>query len=267
MKPFKERVYSIIFQSHTKGGRIFDIYLLIAILTSSLLIIADSVPSLDLTTARLFFLAELVINLLFTAEYALRIYCAKNRTKYLFSFYGIIDFISIFSFYFILFLGGSYALVIIRILRLLRIFRILNMNRFVHEAGLMVISLRRCVPKILIFMLFVFLTSMILGSIMYVFEGGINPAFSSIPKGIYWAIVTLTTVGYGDITPLTNIGQFFSTIIMMLGYSVLAVPTGIISAEMVKFNKNVKERECPSCGKIMKCEKEDLFCKYCGVHL
>lgn len=277
--PTKERMFTIIFRSDTPAGKQFDIYLLYAIGISVLILILNSIPSLNRYLSIPFLILEWVLTLAFTAEYLLRIYCSKNAMRYIFSFYGIVDALSIFPFYLGIIFPSMQSVAVIRILRVLRVFRILNMGSFMQEASILLLSLRKSLRKIVIFMMFVFITAIILGSFMYAIEGDINPNLSSIPKGIYWAIVTLTTVGYGDITPLTDMGQIVAGIMMILGYSVIAVPTGIISADIIsndkksnKKNTHTNEeqlkriRSCPNCG--WQTEDQDAdYCKRCGTEM
>lgn len=277
--PGKEKMFAIIFRSDTPAGKQFDIYLLYAIGLSVLILILNSIPSLNRYLSIPFLILEWALTLAFTAEYLLRIYCSKNVMRYIFSFYGIVDALSIFPFYLGIIFPSMQSVAVIRILRVLRVFRILNMGSFMQEASILLLSLRKSLRKIVIFMMFVFITAIILGSFMYAIEGDINPNLSSIPKGIYWAIVTLTTVGYGDITPLTDMGQIVAGIMMILGYSVIAVPTGIISADIIsndkksnKKNTHTNEeqlkriRSCPNCG--WQTEDQDAdYCKRCGTEM
>lgn len=262
----KSLIYSVIFRADTKLGKNFDIYLLIAILFNALLIILNSIPKIGNMFPILFMVLETFLTFLFTIEYILRIYCLRKPWRYIFSFYGIIDFISIFAFYIGFLIQGTESLTTIRLLRILRIFRILNMELFLKESYAMIYSIKKSSRKILIFMLFILLATMTLGTLMYMIERNVNPNISSIPKGIYWAVVTLTTVGYGDVTPVTDIGQLFSVIIMILGYSIIAVPTGIISAEMIKNDHKILMK-CPKCNRTIDDDDNINFCKYCGTPL
>lgn len=284
--PTKAQLYSIIFRSDSPAGKQFDIYLLYAIGISAFIPILNSIPTLNTYLSIPFLVLEWLLTLAFTAEYLLRIYCAKNATRYILSFYGIVDALSIFPFYLAIIFPGLQSVAVIRILRVLRIFRILNMGAFMKEAYIMLLSIKRSLRKILIFMMFVFITAVILGSVMYTIEGDINPQLSSIPKGIYWAIVTLTTVGYGDISPLTDMGQIVASIVMILAYSIIAVPTGIISAEIIvadlkrkkltdnDYNNDTKDVEpeddkittCPNCNLTIT-DMDAKYCKRCGSPL
>lgn len=239
----KKEIYNIIFKSDTPAGKKFDIWLLVLIFFNLMLIIAESIPAVH----KHLFIPVLVLQwcctIVFTFEYYLRIYCLKHPWKYIFSFYGIIDFVSIFPAYLSILLPATSTLSVLRILRTLRIFRILKLQRFIDESNALITALKRSTYKILIFMFFVYITAVLLGSIVYMFENGHNPQFDSIPRGIYWAVVTLTTVGYGDMTPVTLAGRLISVIIMILGYSVIAVLTGIVTSETVQANKTAQDRQ------------------------
>ena len=214
--PDRAHVRSIIFGMNTPTGRLFDILLLCLILLSVIVVSAESTVGLSHSTRNFLHWCEWVITIVFTIEYILRIYCLHKPWRYILSFYGIIDLISILPSYIALIYSGAQVLMVFRILRLLRIFRILSLNNLVSAGDMLVRSIRASMAKIMVFMLFLLLLVTILGSVMYLIEGRGNPNFSSIPKSIYWAIVTLTTVGYGDITPVTAVGQLVSTIVYPL---------------------------------------------------
>lgn len=238
----KQEIFTIIFKSDTPAGKKFDIWLLIMIAANILVIILESLDG----PARWFSLTMRglgwVFTLMFTFEYYLRIYCLKKPTRYLFSFYGIIDFLSIAPAYLSLFFPALSSLSVLRLMRMLRIFRIFKMQRFLDEGHFLLESLRRSLVKIAIFMMFVFLAAVVLGAVMYGIEGDKNPAMNSIPKGIYWAVVTITTVGYGDIAPVTPLGQWTSMLVMLLGYSIIAVPTGIVAGETINEHKRQRNK-------------------------
>ena len=239
----KQEIFTIIFKSDTPAGKKFDIWLLIMIAANILVIILESLDG----PARWFSLTMRGLGwfftLLFTFEYYLRIYCLKKPSRYLFSFYGIIDFLSIAPAYLSLFFPAMSSLSVLRLMRMLRVFRIFKMQRFLDESHFLMNALRRSIVKIAIFMLFVFLTAVVLGAVMYGIEGDKNPALNSIPRGVYWAVVTITTVGYGDISPVTPLGQWVSMIVMLLGYSIIAVPTGIVAGETIDEHTRQRNRK------------------------
>lgn len=247
----KQQFHDIIFKSDTPAGKKFDIWLLILIATNILTIILESMADAAHWFAVLMRILGWGFTLLFTFEYYLRIYCLKRPWKYIFSIFGIIDFLSIFPAYLSLFVPAASTLSVLRLMRVLRIFRIFKMQRFLDESRFLINALRRSAPKILIFMLFVFIMSIILGAIMYAIEGGHNPAIDSIPSGIYWAVVTITTVGYGDIAPVTHTGRFISILAMLLGYSIIAVPTGIVAGETIE-EHNIEKKLRKKRGQIRK---------------
>lgn len=260
----KEKIHEIIFEADTPMGKLFDVVLLIAILASLIVVVLESVNSLSFQYAELFFWAEWFFTILFTLEYALRIYCIYRPAKYIFSFYGIVDFLAILPAYLSLVIAGSQYFVVIRGLRLIRVFRIFKLGHFLNEGELIIRALKSSRAKILVFLTFISLVTVVIGALMYMVEGGQNDSFSSIPRGIYWAIVTLTTVGYGDITPVTAFGQLLSALVMILGYAVLAVPTGIVSAEMVNDMRGRNNTQaCRFCGREGHTD-DARFCKYCG---
>lgn len=265
---FRKRLYEIIFEADTPAGKAFDVALLILIAASVLVVMLESINYIQIRYGELFRQLEWGFTILFTVEYLFRLYATKKPLAYAKSFYGVIDLLAILPTYLSLFALGYQQLIIIRALRLIRIFRIFKLGHFLQESSVIVNSLKASRAKITVFLLFVLLLVLIIGSVMYVVEGGTNSNFSSIPKAIYWAVVTLTTVGYGDITPVTGLGQFLSAAVMILGYAIIAVPTGIVSAEMV-FQIQKKQHTtqvCPHCVR----EGHDIdavFCKYCGGKL
>lgn len=238
----KQQIYTIIFKSDTPAGKKFDIWLLILIGINIITIMMESMSGTAAWFSWTMRGIGWLFTILFTFEYYLRIYCLNRPLKYVFSFYGIIDFLSIFPAWLSLFIPAVSTLSVLRLMRMLRIFRIFKMQRFLDEARFLLNSLRRSAVKILIFMMFVLIIAVILGATMYGIEGGQNPAISSIPRGVYWAVVTITTVGYGDIAPVTGTGQFISTLVMLLGYSIIAVPTGIVAGETIEEHKRHKRR-------------------------
>ncbi len=267
--PFKEKIYNIIFKVDTPAGKTFDIALLIAILASVLVVMFESIPKLSTRYHSIFYTLEWIFTIFFTIEYALRIYCVKEPRRYIFSFYGIIDLLAILPTYLSLIIANTHYLLIIRALRLLRVFRVFKLGQFMKESAVIIKALQASSRRILVFLFFILLLVTIFGSFMYLIEGGANNRFDSIPRSIYWAIVTLTTVGYGDIAPITTFGQLLASIVMILGYAVIAVPTGIVSSEMIKASKEMKEKKIHKCEKCGKSEHDNdaTFCKYCGEAL
>lgn len=238
----KQQIYTIIFKADTPAGKKFDIWLLILIGINIITIMMESMAGTAAWFSWTMRGIGWLFTILFTFEYYLRIYCLNRPLKYIFSFYGIIDFLSIFPAWLSLFIPAVSTLSVLRLMRMLRIFRIFKMQRFLDEARFLMNSLRRSAVKILIFMMFVLIIAVILGATMYGIEGDSNPAISSIPRGVYWAVVTITTVGYGDIAPVTATGQFISTLVMLLGYSIIAVPTGIVAGETIEEHRRHKKR-------------------------
>jgi len=260
---WREKIYQIIFKANTKSGKTFDIILLFSIILSVIAVLLDSVELIRIKYGNAIIFTEWFFTILFTVEYVFRIISVKKRSKYIFSFFGIIDLLAVLPSYLsLLFIGTQYFLVI-RILRLLRVFRILKLDRYVGASRYLKSSLKASRPKIIVFFGVLFTIVVIMGSLMYLIEGPEN-GFTNIPKSIYWAIVTLTTVGYGDVTPNTVLGQTLSSIIMILGYTIIAVPTGIISVEMSRAKeKSKKPFVCKNCNNSDN-DKDAKFCKICG---
>lgn len=241
----KQELFTIIFRSNTAAGKKFDIYLLILIFINMVVLLMESMEGIPRWAGIALRIAEWLFTIVFTFEYYLRIYCLDSslKRKYLFSFYGIVDFLSIFPAYLSLLFPAAQTLSALRMMRLLRVFRIFRMDHFVEESRFLLESLKRSAVKVGIFMLFVFIASIILGATMYGIEGEQNSEISSIPKGIYWAVVTITTVGYGDMTPVTGLGRFVSMLVMLLGYAVIAVPTGIVAGETIEEHRKGKSKK------------------------
>ncbi len=258
----KQKLHNIIFENDTKAGRAFDIMLLWSILISVLLTIIDSIPYINLHFRTEFYILEWVFTILFTVEYLLRIYSSEKPLKYIFSFWGLIDLLAILPTFLSIFFYKYHYLFVVRILRLLRVFRVLKLVRFNRESRSLVRSLKASSYKIGIFILTVLAIVVLLGSLMYVVEGEQN-GFTSIPQSIYWAIITITTVGYGDIVPHTIMGKFISSFSMIIGYAIIAVPTGIVTVEMTKSNN--KKLKCPECGYSNNIEAN--FCNDCGARI
>ena len=258
-------LFRIIFGTKTKFGKLFDVVLLWAILVSVLLVMAESVPSIRVNHHHALLYAEYFFTGLFTLEYLLRIIVVRHPLKYITSFYGIVDLLSILPSYFGLFVTGTHSLMVIRTLRLLRVFRVLKLMRYLRELRALGDSLVNSRRKIAVFLLSVFTLAVIFGTIMYMIESE-EDGFTSIPRSIYWAIVTLTTVGYGDIAPQTVTGQFLASIIMLLGYAIIAVPTGLVTADLIKGGRGSKKIACPRCG-TKEHLKDARYCHTCGERL
>ena len=264
---WRSKLHEVIYEADTRAGKWFDIVLLILILLSLVVVMVESVQVYRDKYSELIDTFEWVITILFTLEYLARVVSIRKPSKYIFSFYGFIDFFSTIPKYLSFFITGSSGLVVLRALRLLRVFRILKLARFIGESNLLIQALRASKAKIAVFLLAVLMLCVILGSVMYMIEVDVNSGFTSIPRSVYWAIVTLTTVGYGDIAPITSLGQFVASIIMILGYSIIAVPTGIVSSEMTK-HKQVR-LNTQSCYHCMESDHDDhaLYCHQCGSPL
>lgn len=261
------RLHEVIYGTHTPAGKLFDIILLVVILYSIIIVMMESVPRLDNRFHDFFNISEWVVTILFSIEYGLRLICIKRPSKYIFSFFGIIDLLSTIPKYLSFFFVGSQYFTAFRALRLLRVFRILKLVRFVGESNNLARAIKSSKTKIFVFVFFVLIVSVLLGTIMYLVEGP-EHGFNSIPHSVYWTIVTLTTVGYGDISPETPLGQFIATFIMIIGYGIIAVPTGIVSAEYVaaKQHDNDEGRSCPNCSaEIYRSDAE--YCRRCGYDL
>jgi voltage-gated potassium channel len=267
-KGWKFKIHEIIYGTHTPAGKLFDIILLVVIVYSIIIVMLESIPTMDTKYHTFFDISEWVVTILFTIEYILRLICIRKPKEYIFSFFGIVDLLSTIPKYLSFFIGGSQYITAFRALRLLRVFRILKLVRFVGESNNLLRALRASRTKIFIFVFFVLVVSVILGTIMYLIEGP-EHGFNSIPHSVYWTIVTLTTVGYGDISPETGFGQFIATLIMIIGYGIIAVPTGIVTVEIAKGNKNQKnddELACPSCA-TEKHQENAKHCYNCGSSL
>lgn len=261
---WKNNLHEIIYEADTSKGKLFDVILLIAIIASIILVMLESIDSFDKKYHSVLYIGEWSITILFSLEYLLRIIAIKNPKKYIFSFFGIVDFLSTIPFYLSLFFAGSQGLVALRALRLLRVFRILKLARYIGASNKLILALKASKAKIAVFLFFVLIVCIILGTVMYMIEGAEN-GFTNIPKSIYWAIVTLTTVGFGDIAPQTPLGQFISSIIMILGYAIIAIPTGIVSSEITKTSDylDTNTQSCPNCLKE-KHTNNALYCYHCG---
>ncbi|KGK85840.1 ion transporter [Desulfosporosinus sp. HMP52] len=262
----KEKLYIVIFQANTRAGRAFDVALLWLILISITCIMMETLPNLSKSYLEYLYWIEWVITILFTIEYITRILIVRNKLKYLKSFFGIIDLLAILPAYLSIFIAGSQFALILRVFRLLRVFRILNLGKYVGESYSLLNALKASRYKITVFLEAVLVVVVIVGTLMYLIEGETS-GFNSIPASVYWAIVTLTTVGFGDITPITPLGRVVASLLMLLGYGVIAVPTGIVSSELARTRSGKANwRICTSCSTITEDEGAN-FCKNCGLEL
>jgi len=260
---WKRKMYEIIFKSDTFYGRLFDEVLLILILGSIVIVMLESIAEIRARFPDFLRYAEWGITILFLIEYILRIISSPDKKGYIFSFFGIIDLFAILPTFIALITPGVQPLLVIRAVRLLRVYRILKLTRYIKAGNMLLVSLRASFRKIFIFMIFVLILVVLLGSIMYVVEDGDN-GFYSIPLSIYWAVITLTTVGYGDIVPVTGLGKFIATFIMLLGYSIIAIPTGIVSAEIARGKDDrIRTRVCDQCSESEH-HKDASYCQNCG---
>lgn len=266
--PWRENAWRIIFLSDTPAGRAFDVLLLILISASVLVVMLESVEPMRLAHQQAFQTLEWIFTVLFTIEYGLRVLVVRKKRRYVLSFYGIVDLLSILPTYLAVFLAGSQYLMVIRVLRLLRMFRVLKMARHFGQANVLLNALRASRPKIAVFLFAILTLVTIEGTVMYLIEGAHNPGFSSIPQSVYWGIVTITTVGYGDVAPLTVIGKVLASFIMLTGFSIIAVPTGIVSAELGRELRqvNMDRRRCEECGWTGH-DPAANYCKHCGHKL
>ncbi len=266
MQRFRYKLHEIIFEADTRAGKLFDVFLIISIVLSVFMVMLDSVGSIRAAHGSFLYFGEWFFTYLFTLEYFLRLFCVDRPLRYSISFFGIVDLLAFLPTYFSIFIPGTQFMLIIRILRVLRIFRVLKLVQHLTEAEVLMGALRKSRHKITVFLFVVIVLVIIFGSIMYFIEGGEN-GFTSIPRSIYWAVVTLTTVGYGDISPKTNTGQALSAFIMVTGYAIIAIPTGIVTAEISKAREKHDHVEgCTVCG-AGNHDNDARFCKYCGNRL
>ncbi len=266
MAPWRERLHEIIFEADTPAGKVFDVALLIAIMLSVASVSLESVDSIDAKYHGLLLTAEWVFTGLFTVEYVLRLICTRRPVRYARSFFGVVDLLAVLPTWLSLFFPGTQHLMVIRALRLLRVFRVLKLGRYLTAAT----ELRRAVwasrAKVTVFITAVLVVVVIMGSAMHVVEGA-EAGFTSIPQSMYWAIVTMTTVGYGDVAPVTPLGKLLATVVMILGYSFIIVPTGIITAELTRGHvKPVSTQACRECS-LEGHDVDAKCCKYCGAEL
>jgi len=266
--PKREYLWRVIFLSDTRIGRVFDIVLLWLIGLSVITIILESVDQIRLPYVTLFWILEWVFTVLFTLEYLARLWVVRRRWRYAVSFFGIIDLISILPAYLELIIPGTHYLMALRVLRLMRMFRVLKMAEYLGEASILLAALRASRRKITLFLTTVIALVLVEGTVVYVLEHEANPDFANIPQAIYWAIVTITTVGYGDVAPITVPGKMMASVIMLTGFAIIAVPTGIVTSELGRAmaGTHSKRRRCQECG----WEDHDpraLHCQHCGVRL
>ena len=263
----KDRIRIIIFEADTKAGKTFDVCLIVLILLSVLAVMLDTVDRIHAEYGDVLYIFEWAFTILFTIEYGLRLWCIQNKGAYARSFYGVVDLVGILPTYLSLWIAGTQYFLVVRILRVLRVFRVFRMVRYVGEARLINQALLASRRKITVFISSVLALTVVFGSLMYLIEGGSNSQFKSIPDSIYWAVTTMTTVGYGDITPQTPIGRMLSTVIMIMGYGIIAVPTGIVTLELNEASRRAANtKTCPECsaeGHI----REATYCWRCGAHL
>ncbi|BAO77725.1 ion transporter [Winogradskyella sp. PG-2] len=266
---WKTKLHEIIYEADTPAGKLFDVILLIVIIASIVLVMLESVDSIDKNYHNILISSEWIITILFSLEYIARVITVKKPIKYITSFYGIIDLLSTIPMYLSFFFVSSGSFVAFRALRLLRVFRILKLTRYIGASTQFVRALKTSRAKIAVFLSFVIILCIILGTVMYLVESEKGSGFTSIPRSVYWAIVTLTTVGYGDIAPATPLGQFIASIIMIMGYGIIAVPTGIVSSEMTKANRDNVPTNTQSCLNCLASNHRDdsQFCHKCGHEL
>ena len=269
LKPWQKKLHEVIFEADTFSGKLFYIILLVAILLSVVVVMLESVDEYNTKYGEIFAVIEWGLTILFSIEYIVRIISIKKPFSYIFSFYGIIDLLSIIPTYLGLLplSADASSLTVIRSLRLLRVFRILKLGKYLKEAKTLSKALSASKSKIIVFLGAILTVVIILGTVMYLVETP-QDGFTSIPRSIYWAIVTLTTVGYGDIYPVTALGQFIASIVMIMGYAIIAVPTGIVTNELIKVDSddNISTKACESCSKEGH-DKDAIHCKYCGERL
>ncbi|ABE58070.1 MULTISPECIES: ion transporter [Chromohalobacter] len=263
----RTRLFQIIFESDSRLAKSFDIGLILMILASVAVVMLDSVDSYHSAFGTLFYEAEWAFTLLFTLELAARLYCLERPLKYLTSFYGVIDLLSILPTWLALLFPWGQSLLVVRLLRVLRIFRVLRLMQFVGEGRLLIDALKNSWHQILLFLFGVLMVVIIFSSLVYLIEPP-EAGFSNIPTAVYWGVVTLTTVGYGDITPVTPLGQFISMMVMLIGYSIIAVPTGVFSAEVIRSlrEQRYSNEACPGCG-LDRHEHDSRYCRRCGTWL
>lgn len=268
----KDKLYEVIFGTETWAGKTFDVVLIVAIVLSVLMTVFESFVETTWLHSTLVW-TEIAFTAFFTVEYVLRVYCSPRPRSYVLSFFGIIDLMSILPVYLGLVVSGARYMIVLRTFRLVRVFRVFKLFNFLNEGNMLLRAMRKSAKKIMVFFLFVLILNVCLGTVMYVVESASNPEFASIPDGIYWSIVTMTTVGYGDITPLTVAGKMISACVMLLGYTIIAVPTGIVTATLTSESLGERNRRqsrrrvaCPRCG-FVESDPNAAFCRRCGASL
>ncbi|MBK8699087.1 MAG: ion transporter [Saprospiraceae bacterium] len=267
--PFREKLHEIIFEAETPEGRLFDLVLLVMILLSIIVLMLETVPSYYARYGEVFRFLEWFFTIFFTLEYILRIYSVYSPRYYLFSYFGIIDLLSILPSYLTLIYPGLHSLMIIRGLRLMRVFRIFKLDSFIDQGNYIIGAIIESRKKLTIFAFSIIIVACVFGSFIYLIEHKVNPVFDSIPRSIYWTIVTITTVGYGDISPITTLGQFLASIIMLMGYIIIAVPTGIVTSSLIHAGKKEEPKNtitCPNCAREGH-RTEAEYCDACGHSL
>ncbi|MEZ4647703.1 MAG: ion transporter [Candidatus Eisenbacteria bacterium] len=266
MEGLRHRIHEIIFEADTTAGKLFDLVLIFSILVSVLAVLLDSVAWIRADHGTTLYAIEWFFTILFTIEYLLRVYSVERPSAYVRSFFGVIDLLAILPTYLSVVLPGTQYLLVIRVLRVLRVFRVLKLAAYVGATQDLMEAIGAARSKITVFFFFVITLVTVLGSLMYLVEGA-GSGFTSIPKAIYWSIVTLTTVGYGDISPQTTLGQFLAAVVMVLGYAIIAVPTGIVTAELASVrNRTVTTQTCRHCNREDH-DADAVFCKHCGARL
>lgn len=262
---WRQRIYEVVFEAETPAGKLFDITVISLILLSLVAVFLESMREMRVVHGRELFFAEWVFTILFSVEYILRLSAVRRPLRYALSFYGLVDLIAIMPSYISLFVPGTQYFLAIRILRLLRIFRILKLTAYISEGRVITTALKRSKQKIIVFLVAVITIVIVVGSLMYIVEGEEN-GFTDIPTSIYWAIVTLTTVGYGDLSPKTALGKLLASLVMIMGYGIIAVPTGIVTAELARAAKPASTHVCPECHSEAH-DVDAVHCKYCGSKL
>jgi len=263
---WRQKMNVIIFGTDTFWGKTFDIILLIVIILSIITVMLESVKSFSINYGNELKTVEWIFTIMFSIEYLARIVASPKPLKYILSFLGIIDFLAITPTFLNIFFKGSHAVVVLRSIRLIRIFRIFKLARYIGGAKTIYTALRASIPKIVVFLVAVVSLTIIFGTFMYLFEGNQNEGFSDIPTSIYWAIVTLTTVGYGDIIPITLLGKIMASVIMILGYGIIAVPTGIVTGEFIQEKKLRNQKACKNCQRSGH-DTDAKYCKFCGAKI